>query len=87
MSPPKQVRMANGVETGIITAFIIIIIISGVRMSPLGTATTVVLLYQRQIDDGDCGAIGGMKVCRENRSTGRNPAPVPLFELQIPHMT
>jgi hypothetical protein len=28
-----------------------------------------------------------MKVCRENRSTGRNPAPVPLFELQIPHMT
>jgi hypothetical protein len=35
-----------------------IIIISGVRLSPLGTAATIGLLYQPQmIDDGDCGAI------------------------------
>jgi hypothetical protein len=34
----------------------IIIIISGVRLSPLGTAATTGLLDQPQmIDDGDCG--------------------------------
>jgi hypothetical protein len=27
------------------------------------------------IDVGDCGAIGGMKIGRGNRSTGRKPAP------------
>jgi hypothetical protein len=41
------------------------IILSGVRLSPLGTATTIGLLYQPQmIDDGDCEAIGGMKIYR-----------------------
>jgi hypothetical protein len=40
-----------------------IIIISGVRLSPLGTRATTCLLYQpKMIDDGDCGAIGGMLV-------------------------
>jgi hypothetical protein len=35
---------------------IIIIIISGVRLSPLGTAATTGLLYKPQmIGDGDCG--------------------------------
>jgi hypothetical protein len=39
----------------------IIIILSGVRLNPLGTAGTTGLLYQPQmIDDGYCGAIGGM---------------------------
>jgi hypothetical protein len=38
-------------------------IVSGVRLSPLGTAATTGLLYQPQtIDDGDCGEIGGMKI-------------------------
>jgi hypothetical protein len=42
---------------------IIIIIISGVRLSPLGTAATSGLLYKPQmIDEGDCEAIGGMKM-------------------------
>jgi hypothetical protein len=37
--------------------------LSGLRLSPLGTAATTDLLYQPQmIDDGDCGAIGGMKI-------------------------
>jgi hypothetical protein len=37
------------------------------------------LLYQPQmIDDDDCGAIGGMLISRENRSTGRKPTPVPM---------
>jgi hypothetical protein len=54
-----------------------------VRLSPLGTAA---LLYQPQmIDEGDCGAIGGMKIGIGNRSTLRKPTPVPLCPPQIPH--
>jgi hypothetical protein len=65
------------------TLFIIILI--GVRLSPLGTAATTGLLYQPQmIDDGDCGAIGGMKFGRGNRSTRRKPDPAPLCPPQIP---
>jgi hypothetical protein len=65
---------------------IIFIILNGVRLSPLGTAATTGLLYQPQmIDDGDCGAIGGMKIGRGNLSTRRTPAPVPLRPPQIPH--
>jgi hypothetical protein len=62
------------------------IIISGVRLSPLGTAVTTGLLYQPQMmDDGDCGEIDGMKIGRGNRSTRRKPAPAPLCPSQIPH--
>jgi hypothetical protein len=65
---------------------IIIIIISGVGLSPLGTAATSGLLYKPQmIDEGDCGAIGGMKIGRGNRSTRRKLAPAPLCPPQIPH--
>jgi hypothetical protein len=57
-----------------------------VRLSPLGTAATTGVLYQPQmIDEGDCGEIGGMKICRGNRSTRRKPAPAPLCPPQIPH--
>jgi hypothetical protein len=39
------------------------IIVSGVGLSPLGTAATSGLLYKPQtIDEGDCGAIGGMRI-------------------------
>jgi hypothetical protein len=59
---------------------------SGVRLSPLGNVATTGLLYQPQmIDDGDCGAISGMKIDRGNRSTRRKPFPVPLCSPQIPH--
>jgi hypothetical protein len=62
------------------------IIVSGVRLSPLGTAAAIDLLYQPQmIDDGDCGAFGGMRIGRGNRSTRRKPAPVPFCPPQIPH--
>jgi hypothetical protein len=45
----------------------------------LGTAATSGLLYKPQmIDEDDCGAIGGIKIGRGNRSTRRNPAPAPL---------
>jgi hypothetical protein len=51
-----------------------------------GTAATTGLLYQPQmIDDGDCGAIGGIKIGGGNRSTRRKPAPVPYCPPQIPH--
>jgi hypothetical protein len=44
-----------------------LIILSGVRLSALGTAATTGLLYQPQmIDDGECGAVGGMKIGRGN---------------------
>jgi hypothetical protein len=62
------------------------IILSGVRPSPLGIAATIVLLYQPQmIDDGDFGAVGGMRVGRGNRSTRRKLVPVPLCPPQTPH--
>jgi hypothetical protein len=65
---------------------IIIIIISGVGLSPLGTAATSDLLYKPQmIYEGDCGAIGVMKIGRGNRSTQRKPAPAPFCPPQIPH--
>jgi hypothetical protein len=37
------------------------------------------------IDDDDCGAVGGMRTGRGNRSIRRKPAPVPLCPPQIPH--
>jgi hypothetical protein len=68
------------------TFFIIFIIISGVGLSPLGTAATSGLLYKPQmIDEGGCGAIGGMKIGRGNRSTRRKPSSAPLCPPQIPH--
>jgi hypothetical protein len=62
------------------------IIPSGARLSPLGTAATTDLLDQPQTTDDDgCGAIGGIKIGRGNRSTRRKPAPAPLRPPQIPH--
>jgi hypothetical protein len=56
------------------------------RLSLLGSAATIGLLYQPQmIDDGDCGAIGGLKIGSANQSTWKNPTPVPLCPPQIPH--
>jgi hypothetical protein len=65
---------------------IFFIIPSEVGLSSPGTAATTGLLYQPQmIDDGDCGAIGEMKIGRGNRSTRRKPTPEPLCPTQIPH--
>jgi hypothetical protein len=52
----------------VLFSYCFFIILSGVRLSPLGTAATTALLYQPQMmDDGDCGAVGRMKVGRGNR--------------------
>jgi hypothetical protein len=70
----------------IIIIIIIIIIISGVRLSPLGTAAHTGLFDQHQmIEGGHFGDIGGMQFDRDNRSTRRKPAPMPLCPAQIPH--
>jgi hypothetical protein len=62
------------------------IIISVVRLIPLGTASTTGLLYHRQmIDDGDCGAVCGMQIGRGSRSARRKPTPAPFCPPQIPH--
>jgi hypothetical protein len=42
------------------------------------------IVQPQMIDEGDCGAIGGMKIGRGNRSTRRKPAPAPLCPPQIP---
>jgi hypothetical protein len=42
------------------------------------------LLYQSRMMD-ECGAFGGMRIGKENRSTRRKPAPVPLSPPQIPN--
>jgi hypothetical protein len=62
------------------------VFLSGVGLSPLGTAATYGLLYKPQmIDEGGCGAIDGMKIDRGNRSTRRKPALAPFCPPQIPH--
>jgi hypothetical protein len=46
----------------------------------------ICLLYQaRMTDDDECGAVGGMRMGRGNRSTRRKPAIVSLCRQQIPH--
>jgi hypothetical protein len=58
--------------------------LGGVRLSPLGTSATADLLYQpRVIYDDNYGAVGGMGIGRWNRSTRKNPSPVPLCPPQI----
>jgi hypothetical protein len=47
----------------VISYMLFFFLLSGVGLSPLGIATTSGLLYKPQmIDEGDCGAIGGMKI-------------------------
>jgi hypothetical protein len=43
------------------------------------------ILYQLWMIDDERGAVGGVNIGRGNQSTGRKPAPVPLFPPQIPH--
>jgi hypothetical protein len=43
------------------------------------------LLYQPRMIDEECGAVGGVRIGRENRSTRWKPETVPLCPLQILH--
>jgi hypothetical protein len=42
------------------------------------------IVQPQMIDEGYCGANGGMKIGRGNRSTRRKPAPAPFCPPQIP---
>jgi hypothetical protein len=61
----------------------------GVRLSPLGTPATIWPIVPAPDDDDDdddeCGALGGMRFGRGNRSTRRKLAPVLHCPPQIPH--
>jgi hypothetical protein len=61
------------------------IIISVARQSIWYWGYTGLLYQPRMIDDGDCGAGGGMKIGRGILSTVRKPVPAPLCPPQIPH--
>jgi hypothetical protein len=54
-------------------------------LGPLGTAATNMPIVPAP-DDYDDGEIGG-KIGRGNRSTQKQPAPVPLCSPQTPHAT
>jgi hypothetical protein len=72
----------------LVISFFAFIILSGVRMSPLGTAATTDLLFQPKmigVHDGECGEIGGMLIDRGYRNTRKNSAPAPLCPPQLPH--
>jgi hypothetical protein len=58
-----------------------IILWSGVELSPLVLRPSIGLLFQPWMisADDDFGAIGGMNEWQGNRSTGRKPAPLPLW--------
>jgi hypothetical protein len=61
------------------------ILLSGARLSPLGTAATTGLLYEPQmIDDDDCGAIGGIKIGKGSRIPRKKPTLAPLCPPQNP---
>jgi hypothetical protein len=52
----------------------------------LGTVATSGLLYKPQmIDDGDCGAIGGMKIGRGTRVLRENLSQCHFVHHKIPH--
>jgi hypothetical protein len=57
-----------------------IFILSGVRLSPFGTAASTGLFYQPQtIDDSESGIIGGMKIGSayiSARTAQKTPFPV-----------
>jgi hypothetical protein len=56
----------------------------GVQLGPLGTTATYSAIVPAP-GDYDEEEIAGMMICRGNRSTRREPSPVPLCPPQTPH--
>jgi hypothetical protein len=59
------------------------------RLSSFVTVATIGVLYQSKIiiDDGDCAAIGGMKIGRGNQGTRKKNLLQYHFVRQKSHMT
>jgi hypothetical protein len=64
--------------------FLIGIVGGGVQLGPLGITATNRPIVPAP-GDYDDGEIGGMMIGRGNRSSRREPAPVPLCPPQTPH--
>jgi hypothetical protein len=64
--------------------FLIWIVVGGFQLGPLGTAATNRSVVSA-LGDYDYGEIGGIMIGKENRSTQRKPAPVPLCPPQTLH--
>jgi hypothetical protein len=62
-----------------------------VRLSPLGTLATNVIVVRAPNEDNDdddddeFGAVGRMGIGKGNRNTCRKPPPVPFYAPKIPH--
>jgi hypothetical protein len=57
----------------------------GVRLRPLDMSGITMPLYQpRMVMTNERGVVSGIRIGRGNRSTRRNPAPMPLCPPQIP---
>jgi hypothetical protein len=56
----------------------------GMRLDPFGTAATVWPIVPAPDNDSDCGAIGGIRIGRTNRSSWRKPAPNVTFSTTNP---
>jgi hypothetical protein len=54
-------------------------------ISPLGSSATIWIISQPRMIDDECGAVGGMRIGRGDRSTRTKLAAVPLCPPQIPH--
>jgi hypothetical protein len=61
----------------------------GLRVNSAGTSATSGAAVPAPDDDDDdddeCGALGGMRIDRDSRSTRRKPAPVQFSSSQIPY--
>jgi hypothetical protein len=56
----------------------------GVRLGPLGTSA-IVWPIEPSADDRWCWVVGGMRICKGNRSTRRKSTPAPLCPPHILH--
>jgi hypothetical protein len=80
----SELKIIQPISSLVKEFFLIRIVGGGDQLGPLGTAATNRPIVPAPGDYED-GEIGGMMIGRDNPSTRRKPAPVPLFPPQIPH--
>jgi hypothetical protein len=65
--------------------FFFLISLGGMRLSPFRRPLFGQLYQPQMRDDDECGAVGGMRIGRGNRSIRRKAAQGALCPPQIPH--